>query len=163
MTNIKFFASIAFNGINDILYIARHRFVYVENFTIEIVTVTLFNAFAKGTIWKTLLDVLIFCSVNFALVISLFKFGGCRLLLIIFDVERASRIVWSLVKMCVLFLKIPNISVLFGLKVETYGSTSSSFLVCVHVLKSESLGIDLVLYALRDYCIRIVSFLQGNA
>ena len=92
---------------------------------------------------KNLLDVLIFCSVNFALVISLFKFGGCRLLLVIFDVERASRIVWSLVKMCMLFLKNQNISVLFGLKVETYGSTSSSFLVCVHVLKSESLGIDL--------------------
>ena len=36
---------------------------------------------------KNLLDVLIFCSVNFALVISLFKCGGCRLLLIIFDVE----------------------------------------------------------------------------
>ena len=84
---------------------------------------------------KTLLDVLIFCSVNFALVISLFKFGGCRLLLIIFDVERASRIVWSLVKMCMLFLKIPNISVLFGLKVETYGSTSSSFLYAYMCLK----------------------------
>ena len=55
---------------------------------------------------KTLLDVLMFCSVNFALVISLFKFGGCRLLLIIFDVERASRIVWSLLKMCMLFLYI---------------------------------------------------------
>ena len=95
---------------------------------------------------KTLLDVLIFCSVNFALVISLFKFGGCRLLLIIFDFERASRIVWSLVKMCMLFLNIPNISVLFGLKVETYGSTSSSFLVCVHVLKSDSLGIDLAFF-----------------
>ena len=72
-----------------------------------------------------------------------FKFGSCRLLFIMFDVERASRIVWLLVKMCILFLKIPNISVLFGLKVETYGSTSSSFPVCVHVLKSESLGIDL--------------------
>ena len=46
------------------------------------------------------------CSVNFALVISLFKFGGCRLLLIIFDVERASRIVWSLLKMCMLFIYI---------------------------------------------------------
>ena len=45
---------------------------------------------------KTLLDVLSFCSVNFVLVIiviSIFKFGGCRLLLIIFDFERASRIV----------------------------------------------------------------------
>ena len=94
---------------------------------------------------NTLLYVLIFCSVNFALVMSLFKFGGCRLLLIIFDVERASRIVWSLVKMCMLFLKISNISVLFGLKIETYGSTSS-FLVCVHVLKSESLGIDLAFF-----------------
>ena len=48
--------------------------------------------------------------------------------------------------MCMLFLKIPNISVLFGLKVETYGSTSSSFLVCVYVLKSESLGIDLAFF-----------------
>ena len=96
---------------------------------------------------KTLLDVLIFCSVNFALVIiSLFRFGGCRLLLIIFYVERASRIVWSLVMMCMLFLKNPIISVLFRLKVETYGSTSSSFLVCVHVLKSESLGIDLAFF-----------------
>ena len=95
---------------------------------------------------KTLLDVLISCSVNFALVISIFKFGGCRLLFIIFEVERASRIVWSLFKMCMLFLKIPNISVLFGLKVETYGSTSSSFFVCVHVLKSESLGIDLAFF-----------------
>ena len=44
--------------------------------------------------------------------------------------------------MRMLFLKIPNISVLFVLKVEIYGSTSS-FLVCVHVLKSESLWIDL--------------------
>ena len=95
---------------------------------------------------KTLLDVLIFCSVNFALVISLFKFGGCSLLLIIFDIDRDSRIVWSFVKMCMLVLKIPNISVFFGLKVETYGSTSSSFLVCVHVLKSESLGIDLAFF-----------------
>ena len=98
---------------------------------------------------KTLLDVLSFCSVNFVLVIiviSIFKFRGCRLLLIIFDFERASRIVWSLVKMCMLFLKIPNISVLFGLKVDTYGSTSSSFFVWVHVLKSESLGIDLAFF-----------------
>ena len=61
--------------------------------------------------------------------------------------------------MCMLFLKIPNISVLFGLKVETYESSSSSFLVSVHVLKSESLGIDLT-FMLRDYCIRIASFLQ---
>ena len=53
---MKFFASIAFNDINDILYIARYRFVYVENFTIEIVTVTLFNAFAKGTIWAITLE-----------------------------------------------------------------------------------------------------------
>ena len=53
--------------------------------------------------------------------------------------------------MCMLFLKIPNISVLFGLIVETYGSTSSSFLVCVHVLKSESLGIDLAFFMLYIY------------
>ena len=48
--------------------------------------------------------------------------------------------------MYMLFLKIPNISVLFRLKDETYGSTSSSVLACVHVLKSESLGIDLAFF-----------------
>ena len=64
---------------------------------------------------NTLFDVLICCSINFALVMSLLKFGGCRLLLIIFDPESASLMVWSLVKMCILLLRIPNISVLFGL------------------------------------------------
>ena len=48
--------------------------------------------------------------------------------------------------MCMLFLKIPNISVLFGLKVKTNGGTSSSFLVCVHMLESESLGNDLAFF-----------------
>ena len=84
--------------------------------------------------------VLVCCSVNLALVIRFLKFGGCRLLLIIFDPESASRIVWSLVKTYILLFRIPNISVLFGLKVETYGSTSSSFLI--HGVKSDSLGID---------------------
>ena len=78
---------------------------------------------------------------NFALVISLFKFGGCRLLLTIFYSESATLIVWSFVRMCILLLTIPDISVLLGLKVETYGSTSSFFCVCV--LKSVILGMDL--------------------
>ena len=61
--------------------------------------------------------------------------------LIIFDSESASLIVWSFVRICILLLRIPNISVLLGLKVETYGSTSSLFCVCV--LKSVFLGMDL--------------------
>ena len=41
--------------------------------------------------------------------------------------------------MCMLVLRMPNISALLGLKVDTYGSTSSLFLSCV--VKSTFLGI----------------------
>ena len=41
--------------------------------------------------------------------------------------------------MCMLVLRIPNISVLLGLEVDTYGSISSLFLSCV--VRSTFLGI----------------------
>ena len=43
------------------------------------------------------------------IVISFLRFGGCRLLLIIFDPESASRIVWSLV-IIILIVSIPESS-----------------------------------------------------
>ena len=44
------FASIAFKDVNYILHVTGHCFINVKNFTLEVVRVTFFSIFTKGTV-----------------------------------------------------------------------------------------------------------------
>lgn len=94
-------------------------------------------------VWKFNLK----CTISFAKVITFFRFGSCLLYFIIFDHKSTTSIVWSMVKMFLLLLWMPNISVQYGLRVEN-----------MEALLLHSLRVDL--NSNHFVFVRIVPFVQ---